>query len=248
MPKNQEGSAKAPVVFLAIIIICVAVLAVVSFSSRPQGQENQGGNQGGGQTGPSFSEDFNSATMASLQAAGWDNWSKTQMPEVLEGSTVNFHPEEISVTENGTLKADGAGGFIYSASWSDYTLTFKFKQKVSSGNFWCGLAFRADSSWTSGLWPQNSYVLQLNDTGSANKLWKIASGAWTSIASEGSSITLNDDNWHDVELEANGGSLKVYIDNQLLLSATDGTPLTSGSVGLLNCNGPVYFDDVVKSP
>jgi hypothetical protein len=79
--------------------------------------------------------------------------------------------------------------------------------------------------------------------GSANKIWKVVNGTWTSIASEGGEITLNV--WHDVRLEAQGSSLKVYLDNQLLLSATDGS-LTSGSIGLLNCSGPVYFDDVAR--
>jgi hypothetical protein len=165
------------------------------------------------------------------------------MPEVLENSTVSFPQGAVSM-ENDTLKATGAGGFIYSTNWSDYTLTFRFKTGVAPGNFWCGLAFRCDSSWTSGTWPQNSYILQLGYQGRSDKIWKVVDGTFTLVASEDREITLNV--WHDVRLDAQGSSLKVYLDNQLLLSATDGS-LTNGSIGLLNCSGPVYFDDVTKT-
>jgi hypothetical protein len=231
--------------------------SIVAWPKNPTQNENQGGPQNenenqaenqGGTTAPQLSEDFTGESLTSLEAQGWHTWSKTQMPEVL-GDYQGSLSGVVSV-ENGALKATGAGGFIYSANWSDYTLSFKFKTNISPGYSWCGLAFRGDNAWTSESWPQNAYILQLGYFGSNNGLWKIVSGSWTQIASSdnfGLNVNPELSNlWHDVRLEAQGSSLKVYVDDQLLLSATDGS-LTSGSVGLLNYDGPVYFDNVTVS-
>jgi len=236
MNNNQEGSAKSLVAFLVIAIVFIAVLLAVSLYGGVHGQS------------ASFTEDFNDATMESLQAGGWSTWSKSQMPEVLDNLATSASPESVSL-ENGMLKATGAGGFLYSADWDNYSMTFRFRTNASPGSFWCGLAFRADSTWTSEDWPQNAYILQLGYSGSTNRLWKTVDGTWTQLASSDNfELNINPEIsnlWHDVTLDANGSSLKVYVDNQLLISSTDGS-LTSGSVGLLN-RGNVYFDDLVKT-
>lgn len=228
-------------VLFLIVAVCVAVPIVVWFQKSTQVENNL----------PTalLSEDFTGESLASLEAQGWSAWYKTQMPEVLDNYQWSLSQGAVSV-ENGALKATGVGGFIYSANWSDYIMAFKFKTNASPSRFWCGLAFRADSTWTSESWPQNSYILQLGYFGSTNNLWKVVNGAWSKIASSDNfELNVNpglSNLWHDVRLEAQGSSLKVYVDNQSLLSVADGS-LTSGSVGLLSCNATVYFDDLTVS-
>ena len=256
MIRSQAGGIKAPVVFLVIVIVCVAGLVAVKLLGGPA--RGHGDNQAGAdnQQAVTFTEDFTGETLASLQAQGWSVWYKPAMPEVRDNLQTTFNPETLSV-ENGMLAAtQGAGGFMYSANWGDYTLTFKFKVgfSLSGYTYWCGLAFRNDSTWengtagqaASGSWPRNSYILQLGYGGSTNNLWKIVNGVWAStpIASKEMDVTTND--WYNVTLVASGSSLKVYLDNQSLFDVTDSS-LTSGGIGLLNCSGPFYFDDVVAS-
>lgn len=249
---KPAGLAKAPVVFLVLIVIIVAGLVIIG---RLGPTEGVGDNQQGE---VSFTEDFTGETLASLEAQGWSAWDKPYMLKEITGSAVNFSKETISVTDDGTLKANGAGGLMYSKNWSDYTLTFKFKAGGSGGNFWWGLAFRCDATWSSGVrqngtvtdngsWPQNSYILQLSPGGGiANNIYlrKIVGGTWTQITSVENRIESNV--WHTAKLEAHGSSLNVYLDDNLILSVTDSS-LTSGGIGLLNCTGPVYFDDVLVS-
>lgn len=248
MIRGQTGAAKVPIIFLVLIVICVVGLAVIMQTGPPETTvDNVTDNQ---QAGPeNFTEDFTGDTLSSLEDNGWSVWYKPSMPEVLDNSQVGFTQETVSVTENETLKAEGAGGLAYYTDWSDYTLTFNFRIETSlSSTFWLGLAFRCDNTWTSGTqgqtdtgsWPQNSYIVQLGFE--TNRLWKIVGGEFTQLDTEARSISSYA--WHDVEVKANGSSLEVYLDDNLLLSATD-SDLTSGSIGLLNCKGPVYFDNVL---
>ncbi len=252
MKMKQAGISKAPIIFILIVIVVVVGIVIL----RGLGHRELGDNATGDQQAILLAEDFTGETLESLQGQGWSAWDKPFMLKEITGATVNFTQESISVTENGTLKAEGSGGFMYPANWSNYALTYRFMTGDESGNFWTGLAFRSDGTQSSGVrqgavvtdngsWPQNSYILQLGFQGSTNALWKIVGGTWTQITSADRSITR--DTWYELKLEANGSSLKVYLDNQLLLSATDSS-LTSGGIGLLNCSGPVYFDDVSINP
>jgi hypothetical protein len=241
--KPKSNATIYRLVILALIIILVGVIIVSS--GRSSAVENQTEN-----AQIVFSEDFTGEDLTSLETQGWSIWYKPKMQEI--GSQANFPQENVLATDNGTLKAEGAGGFMYSTNWSNCTISYKFYTGVSPGNFWSGMAFRTENSWTSGTvdstssgsWPQNTYILQLGYQGSTNRLLKIVNGTWTEITSLSQTIELNV--WHDVVVEASGSSLKVYLDNQLLLSATDSS-LTGGGIGLLNCSGPVYFDDVTVS-
>lgn len=252
MIKNQAGLAKAPVVFLVLIVICVGGLTAILWLRGTPGTTHDNNVPPGDQHLALLTEDFTDATLPQ----GWSVWYKPAMPEVRDGLQTTFNQGTLSV-ENGMLATTGgAGGFMYSANWSDYTLAVKLKvgRSLSGYTYWCGLAFRNDSTWengtagqaASGSWPQNSYILQLGYGGSTNRLWKIVNGVWTTTPIAENSGSVESNTWYDVKLEARGSSLKVYLDNQLLLSATDSS-LTSGGIGLLNCSGPVYFDNVVVS-
>jgi hypothetical protein len=259
----KAGGARGKI-FLAIVLI-VAVGLAVALSGRPRPVENRIPVENR-EILAAFFEDFTGENLESLEAQGWSVWYKPRMDEIID-SEVPFKRQTVSVTENWMLEVgegSGAGGFMYSADWSDYTLTYKFKTNISpSRNFWCGFAFRTDDTWESGAerpekeeefgkWPQNSYIVQMGWGTNYNtyRFWKIVGGEWTLIKSVDRPTTpasLWRDNWHDVRLEARGASLKIYFDNELLFDEIDNS-LASGGIGLLNCGGPVYFDDVAVNP
>ncbi len=256
MEASKETAASAPAkgkgAFYAALALGVLVLIIVAgvvvLSGRGTPTDNQGQPGGGENVGLTFSEDFTGESLENLQSQGWSVWFKPAMTEVT-GYGTTFTQGTFVVNENGNLEIQsGAGGLMYAQNWSNYTLNFRFNISVSSLNSWVGLAFRTDSTWASGLngqaetgsWPQNSYILQLR-FGNANKLWKIVDNVFTEMRSV--DRTFERYVWHDVKLEANGSSIKVSVDNELLFDVEDNS-LTTGGIGLLNCNGPIYFDDL----
>lgn len=249
-PAKSKGTIYAAVAIGVLVLVIVA--GVVVLSGRGTSTDNQGGPGGeenlGENLGITFSEDFTGETLENLQLQGWSAWFKPAMSEVT-GFGITLMQGTFAVNENGSLQIQsGAGGLMYAANWSNYTLNFKLNISVSSLNSWAGLAFRTDSTWESGLngqaetgkWPQNSYILQLRFS-DANKLWKIVDNTFTEI--ESVSRTFDRDVWYDVQLVANGSSIKVYVNDEILFDVTDNS-LTRGGIGLLHCNGPVYFDDL----
>lgn len=254
-PARKSGTGK--VIFVLVLLVIIAAGALMVFSGTPGTTDNQTPTDNDNQiTG--LSEDFDGETLGTLETSGWSVWYKPRMEEVT-GFGTNFPAENILVENETLVAAAGAGGLMYTTSWSDFTITFSYMPTVTSGNSWAGLVFRSSNDWSDGTvgaavpgsWPQNAYLLQLglrdNIDGAPNSniLWEIVDKSFNQLARVEQEIALNA--WHDVRVEASGSSIKVYLDSQPLFDFSDDSH-TSGSIGLLHASGPVYFDNFAKTP
>ncbi|WP_043624011.1 pectate lyase family protein [Nonomuraea candida] len=167
-----------------------------------------------------FGDDFEDG-----DAAGWSR-SGGSWSVVADGSRV--------YRQSGTgsdARALAGGG------WTDQAVQARVKPLAFNGqNRHVGVLARAQS--TSAY-----YFLGLSSSGSV-VLGKRTGGAPVTLATAAASVVTG--TWRTLRLEAFGSSLRGFVDNVQLVTATD-TALASGRAGLAGHYAAASFDDVVVS-
>lgn len=161
------------------------------------------------------------------QAAGWvktsGSWSVVQ-------DNGNYVYSQTSSNEGRT----SAG----SQAWTDYTVEAQVKIDNFNGTNRTYVAGRYQDG-------NNFYAASLyNSGGGMLELRKKVSGSSTTLAT--TNYALSTGVWYTVKLILSGTSISMYVNNQLVLTASDSS-LTSGAVGLITYKTAAKFDNVIVS-
>jgi len=140
------------------------------------------------------------------------------------------HSREAAVAD-GVLKMSGGNFALRAGDWSDITLTVKLRYS-GDGEVFVNYYFR-DGEKYGVLFLHDRVILSKEQNRSPEEL---ASAPAASI---------QEDTWIELKVVVSGGQHQVYIDDELLLTATDPEPLQGGAV-LLEAHGEitVEFDDL----
>jgi len=144
---------------------------------------------------------------------------------------------------NGAFNYNGNGHtqqYAGSQTWTDYTVSADVKL-TNTSNYPGGIRGRVNlttgAAYAVWLYPGDNTIKLLRSTA-----WAIDSDG---LALVGQSPTmLLDTNKHTIRLQFVGNQIRVYYDNTLVISATDGT-LTSGGIALDVSSQPISFSNVV---
>lgn len=136
---------------------------------------------------------------------------------------------------NGQLQVANTD-FIRSADGGSYWTNYSFEADVNVTTNAAGLVFRSVDS-------NNFYMWQLNAEYSVLKLHKKVDGNWTVLKEVSTPISLN--TVYHTKIEANGSTIKTYIDGTLIDTTVD-TTFSSGRVGFREAfNESALFDNAV---
>lgn len=148
------------------------------------------------------------------------NWSIKE-----DGSKV-LHQSSTSV-EGRAIKGD--------KSWTDYSIQADIKVNNFNGSnraLLCGRSTDANNYYGVSLSSKNGGIVELR---------KKVNGSSSVIAK--ANVSISQGNWYNVKLSMEGNSLRVYINNNLVLKATD-TSLKSGAASLISSKVDVSFDNI----
>lgn len=123
-----------------------------------------------------------------------------------------------------------------SQSWTNYTVEAKMKIESFNGSNRAYLAGRYQDG--------NNYYAASLTGGNKLELRKKVKGSTTNLASK--SYALQTGTWYTVKLELSGNTIKMYVNGNLELQATDNS-LTHGAIGLVGYKTQVKYDDIVVS-
>jgi alpha-tubulin suppressor-like RCC1 family protein len=123
--------------------------------------------------------------------------------------------------------------------WNKVASNFVFEaRQIATSGAYIGIIFRYQDI-------NNMYMLELCTsacTANELQLWKKVAGNWIKIASVSETTPLTQ--WNTLRVEANGNSIKGYLNGQLKITATD-TSFSSGKFGLATAVSTTgKFDDV----
>ena len=215
-----------------------------------------------------WSEDFNGFNSSSLKGrdnwtGGWtgDDWyvSNGWLNSTIDSASLGSTFGNNQSADNHIVKSD--------LSYDDLRFDLSF---YSRDNDTVGVVFRYTDHKNYYLWQiSRNAMARGNGNGTINngdyrgwQLLRINNGSVTVLASDlGNGSSRYDQNqWHNVSIEAKGASIKVWFDenrngsyagNEFLVDITDSSPLPAGSLGVMQySNGSgdgVSFDDFVVS-
>ena len=124
--------------------------------------------------------------------------------------------------------------------WDDYTVEAKIRMDEHN---WAGLIFRAQSE-------HEYYVYYLNVPNNKSELWRHNKGAWDSRVAITSNIPatkkvkIENEEWYDVKVIAEGGIFQLHINGELQSEQKDDTYKT-GKIGVWGWETAASFDDVM---
>jgi fructan beta-fructosidase len=144
---------------------------------------------------------------------------------------VNGTWNELSSGKQGTATGDA---FVVGTD-KGYDSIYEGDLTVSSGAG--ALVFRSDATAT------NAYLANVDVQNQLIKLWKKVNGTATVIAEYPTSLLPNQS--YHLKVETAGSSIKVYVNNSLVINATDSS-LSSGFYGMNVWNGTTTFQNVVQ--
>lgn len=129
---------------------------------------------------------------------------------------------------------------IPAVSLRDLRLSVKCKPVSGRVDQACGLVFRY-------LDENNYYVARANALEGNIRLYAVREGRRRQIASYAGPVTANA--WHELAVEAEGATIRVFWDGKNVLSADDSTFDGPGKVGLwTKADSVTYFDDLTAAP
>lgn len=175
--------------------------------------------------GTAAAETLYSHNFDDAQAAGWTpttgSWSVVQ-------DSGNYVYSQSSSSEGRT----SAG----SQAWTNYTLEAKVKIDNFNGTNRTYVAGRYQDG-------NNFYAASLyNSDGGKLELRKKVSGSSSTLATTDYALTTGV--WYTVKLNLSGSTISMYVNNQLVLTASDSS-LSSGAIGLVAYKTAAKFDDVI---
>lgn len=168
-----------------------------------------------------FSENFDELSLT-------ENWEVIGNWEIIQSEEAYSPPN--------LLRSDG--GIIFSLpgeNWKDYSV--KIKGRLIKKEWGYGLIFRAQKTETFYKFYSCQY-----DPG--------AGGIVLNKEINGKEITLQavefdtGTEWHTLKVEVRGNEFKCYVDDNLVITATD-DELTQGKIGIETWGTEAYFDDVI---
>ncbi|SFF31676.1 pectate lyase [Paenibacillus algorifonticola] len=172
------------------------------------------------------------ASAAALLEDGFDsgagNWTATSG----SWSVVQENGNAV-YSQSGTSEGRTSAG---SQSWTDYAVEADVKIvdfKGSTRTYVAGRYLNGNNFYAASLY---------NSSGGTLEIRKKVSGSTTTLASK-TNFGLAAGVWYKVKLEMSGTSIKLYVNDQLELSATDSS-LTAGAAGLVTFKSIAKFDNV----
>jgi len=138
---------------------------------------------------------------------------------------------------SGGLRGTGAGGriIINNGNWSDYTMSAKINADAFLEP---ALLFRLQDT-------SDYYHCKIKGGGKV-QFSKFVAGVETLLGETWTSFVGG--NWYTVKLEISGNTFSCYINNALILTASDSmSTFSSGKIGL-ECGIQTLFDDVIAYP
>lgn len=122
----------------------------------------------------------------------------------------------------------------------DLRLSAKCKPVSGRVDQACGLVFRY-------LDEDNYYIVRANALEGNIRLYAVLDGRRRQVASHAGPVTA--DVWHELAVEAEGTSIRIFLDGRNVLSADDSTFDSPGTVGLwTKADSVTYFDDLDAAP
>ena len=168
---------------------------------------------------PLFTDDFEDGNTTGWSPSG-GSWSV-----VTDGSRV---------LRQGSTSSD-ARNLTGQSTWTNYAVQARVKPLAFNGsNRFVGLVARAQNT-------SNYYFLALGSTGRVD-IGKRVSGGNSVLASGVASVPIG--TWATLRLEANGASLRAFVNGTQVASATDAT-FGAGRIGLVASFASAAFDDVL---
>lgn len=119
-------------------------------------------------------------------------------------------------------------------TWTDYTVSADIKVVDFNGSnraFLCGRYTDGNNFYGVSLSSKNGLELRKKVNGSSSVITQV-------------STEIQQNTWYNVKLEMQGSTLKVYLNDELLIEATDDS-LTTGAVGLVASKVKVNYDNVL---
>ncbi len=168
-----------------------------------------------------FSDDFSdgNANGWTADSSKYDDWSV-----VSDGGNYVLYS---SSTKEGRI---GAGN----SSWTNYSVQAKVKVENFNGS---------NRAYVNGRYQDgNTYYAASLTAGNKLELRKKVNGSSSTLASK--SYSLSTGTWYTVKLEMSGSSLKMYVNGNLELQATDSS-IASGGIGLVAYKTVTKYDDIV---
>jgi hypothetical protein len=122
-------------------------------------------------------------------------------------------------------------------SFKDLTLSVAFKAVEGKNDEGGGLVWRyADA--------RNYYVAHMNPLRNNLRLYKVVEGRRTQLATKEDLIKVGAGSWHTLQIHMNDSKVKVSLDGEELIDATDKAFPRAGKVGLgTESDARTYFDD-----
>ena len=162
--------------------------------------------------------------------SGYSDWD-------VQRGTWNLVSDDSTVLQHTSTSEEGRI-FRGNLDWSNYSVQADLKVLDFNGSnraFLCGRYLDGNNFYGVSLSSKNGGLLELR---------KKVNGSSTVIAQATTEITEN--KWYNVKLEMNEQTLKVYLDGQLVVEATDES-LIAGGVGLVASKVVVNYDNVTVS-
>jgi beta-lactamase regulating signal transducer with metallopeptidase domain/Tol biopolymer transport system component len=159
-------------------------------------------------------------------------------------------PPSAHAVENGQLMLSNSSARLSQIDWADYRVTVRVcvKEWVASGEGTVGIETRATRS-NFGLNNVDRYSINVfcHNNASTSTLWlgldyRDASGAKQHSYLGQNPHTMVRDRWYKLAFEVRGEQLRGYLDDKLVIEATDAR-LSQGGIGLSTRGSRALFDD-----
>lgn len=167
-----------------------------------------------------FQDDFNDGNANGwTPQSGYDDWSV-----VSEGGNYVYY-------SSSTNEARTSAG---SQSWTDYSVEARVKVENFNGS---------NRAYVAGRYKDgNNYYAASLTGGNKLELRKKVGGSTSNLASK--SYTVTPGVWYTVKLEMSGSTIRMYVNGNLELSATDSS-LASGGIGLVAYKTVTKYDNII---
>ena len=125
---------------------------------------------------------------------------------------------------------------VRDSSFEDVRLSVRFKAVAGEVDQTGGIVWRYRNS-------ENYYLLRADVTEQEVRLYRVVNGNRIKFADEDATLATNQ--WHRLRLQHEGETIKVYLDDEMLMKARDRTFHKRGKIGLwTQADAVTYFDDL----
>lgn len=161
-------------------------------------------------------EAFDASSSESSEATK-SEWISLFNGKNLDGWTVRGKAEW--KVENGAIIGSGKNGHLYAApELTDLEVKGTFRVSSQGGGSNSGLYFRSNPSAENPEGYPRGYEAQICHVQDAHTGWLWKPGAPTGKATK---LITKDDEWFDMKVQAIGSALKIWVNNELVMTYTD---------------------------